>query len=249
MEKLYFVSRGLKLCGVLEVADPKSNAVVVTIHGYASGKDADTYVKISKGLVEKGKNSFRFDLAGNYESEGKFEDQTISTMAQDALAAMDFLKSKGFNKFSLLGSSGGGLAAMLVALQVKLEKLALIAPVSNYIKTRTRKYGEAAIAEWKKKGYNFYDAGPRGLLRVNYSFYEDLAQYGDLYKRVETILVCPVLIIHGDKDDDVLLSDSEELVTHLKYGKLIVVHGADHKLKVNGDRSKSIKQLVEFLAG
>ncbi len=246
MEKLFFNSRGLKLCGVLEVVNPKSKEVIVMVHGFSSGKDADSCVKLSKGLTQKGKNSFRFDLAGNYESEGEFEEQTVSTMVQDTLVAISFLRTKGFTKFSMIGSSCGGLVALLVALQVKLEKLALIAPVSNYILQRTRKYGEAAIAEWKQKGYNFYDAGPRGLLRVNYSFFEDLTKYKDLYKRVETI-ACPVLILHGDKDEDVAISDSEELVKHLQQGELIIVHGADHKLKVNGNRDKPIKQIVEFL--
>lgn len=253
MEKLYFLTpRGVKLCGILEIANPKSREVVVMIHGYASGKDSNTYKTLSAELAKLGVNNFRFDLAGNYESEGKFEEQTISTMIEDAEAAVEFLKNRGFELFDLIGSSGGGLAAMAVAEKIKINKLALIAPVSNYVTQRTRKYGEKAIKEWKEKGYSFYDAGPRGLVRVNYTFFEDVAKnYANMWQRAEKIK-CHVIIVHGDKDQDVLLSDSQELVKHFPNAKLVAIKGANHRLRVNHDdseRNKALKMIADWLAG
>ncbi|MFH0713585.1 MAG: alpha/beta fold hydrolase [Candidatus Micrarchaeota archaeon] len=245
-QKLFFNSRGLKLCGILEAPNPKNKTLLVMIHGYASGKEGETYVKTADITAAHGRNSFRFDLAGNFESEGKFEEQTITTMIADTLAAIAFLKTKGFTKFELLGSSAGGLVALIVASQMKIEKIALIAPVSNYVEQRTKKYGEAKIKEWKEKGYNYYDAGKRGKFKVNYSAFEDMHNYLDTYTRVEKIK-CPVLILHGDKDEDVSLSDSEELVKHLQKGKLIVLKGADHKLFVNGNRNEAIRIISEWL--
>lgn len=245
-QKLYFNSRGLKLCGILEAPNPENKTVLVMAHGYASGKEGETYVKTASIIAAHGKNSFRFDLAGNFESEGKFEEQTVTTMIADTLAAIAFLKTKGFTKFELLGSSAGGLVALIVATQMKVEKIALIAPVSNYIPQRIKKYGEAGIKEWKEKGYNIYDAGSRGKFKVNYGFFEDLGNYQDTYARVEKI-ICPVLILHGNKDEDVSLSDSKELVKHLQNGKLIVQKGGDHRLMVNGDRSEAIRIITEWL--
>ena len=90
-------------------------------------------------------------------------------MVEDIEAAVEMLQKCGFSVFDVIGSSGGGLAALVFALKFKLNKLALIAPVSDYPSQRMRKYGDEQLKQWKKKGYNFYDSGPRGLLKVNYS--------------------------------------------------------------------------------
>lgn len=246
-QKLFFTSRGLKLCGILEAPQLKNKAIIIMIHGYSSGKGGETYVKTSDLLTGYRKNTFRFDLAGNYESEGKFEKQTITTMIVDTLAAIKRLKKLGFKKFTLLGSCAGGLVALMVATKTKTEKIALIVPASHCFPQHIKKYSKNGINGWKKRGYLFYNAGPRGLLKVNYSFFEDFNQYKNLYSLIEKI-TCPVLILHGDKDESVALSDSEELVKHLQKGKLIVLKGGDHKLRVKNDRSKAIRIIAKWLA-
>ncbi len=246
MQKTFFTSRGLKLCGLLEVHNLKSREIVVTVHGYSSGKDSSTWVKMASELGKKSFNVFRFDLPGGGESEGNFAEQTISTMVQDTLSAIEFLKKKGFQKFYLVGSSAGGLVCMVVASKIKIEKIALIAPVSNYLLPRIQKYGERGISEWRENGYNFYDSGKRGLLKVNYSFFEDLQNYQQMPAVVAKIK-CPVLIVHGDKDESVLLSDSEEIVKHFPNARLMVMAGCGHHFE-EPFKTKAVKLIVNWLA-
>ncbi|MFH1246758.1 MAG: alpha/beta hydrolase [Candidatus Micrarchaeota archaeon] len=245
MEKLFFTSRGLKICGMLEIANPKSKEVVVMVHGYASGKDGSTYIVLGNELAKNNLNSFRFDLAGNGESEGKFEEQTISTMVEDIEAAVKMLQTRGFKVFDVVGSSGGGLASLVFALKFKLNKLALIAPVSDYPSQRRRKYGDEQLQQWKEKGYNFYDAGTRGLLKVNYSFFEDAKQY--VMREKAAKIKCPVFIVHGDKDTDVTVKDSEELVKFLPNAELHVFKGAEHFFRNPGEKEELVKLIVDWL--
>lgn len=247
MEKMFFTNKqGLKLCGVLEAVDSNSKEIVVMVHGYASGKDGSTYVMLQEALAVKKFNSFRFDLAGNGESEGNFEEQTISTMVEDIEAAVKMLQKRGFKVFDVIGSSGGGLASMVFALSHPLRRLALIAPVSDYPSQRRRKYGDELLRQWKEKGYTFYDSGSRGLLKVNYSFFEDAQKH--LMREKAHGIKCPVLIVHGDKDADVAIQDSEELVKLLPNAELHVFKGAEHFFKAPGQKEKLVTLIVDWFA-
>ncbi len=247
MEKIFFTNnRRLKLCGVLETANSASKEVVVMVHGYSSGKDSSTYVMLAKAFSEKNLNSFRFDLAGNYESEGKFEEQTISTMVEDINAAVKMLQKRGFEVFDVIGSSGGGLASMVFALKFKLNKLALIAPVSDYPSQRQKKYGDTGLKEWKEKGFNYFNAARRGLLKVNYSFYEDAKQH--VMREKARGIKCQVFIVHGDKDESVPLEDSVQLVKFLPNTKLEVFKGASHRFTEPGQKEALVKIIAGWLA-
>ncbi len=248
MEKIFFTNKqGLKLCGVLETVNTASKEVVLLVHGYTAGKNGSISLLLVRELTNKKMNSFRIDLAANGESEGKFEEQTISTMVEDVSAAVELLKKRGFDKISLWGSSAGGLVCICVAEKYTIHKMALLAPISNYVPQRIRKYGAKGIQEWKERGYNFYNAGKHGLFKVNYSFFEDLlSNYANVAKRVEKIK-CPVLIIHGDNDKDVLLQDSVEIAKHLQHVELIVEKGATH-LFSEPHRSKAVKIIADWLA-
>lgn len=66
---------------------------------------------------ERGQAYLRFDYTGHGESEGKFEDGTISLWKQDALDILDHVYPLGpQNKIVLVGSSMGGWISFLVLL-------------------------------------------------------------------------------------------------------------------------------------
>ena len=87
-EKVFFEnSKGDKLCGIL--SDPGSKIIVVMCHGFASGKDSNTNKRLQKELNDKGIATFRFDFYGHEESEGDFENITISEAIDDTLKAIE----------------------------------------------------------------------------------------------------------------------------------------------------------------
>ena len=210
------------------------------VHGHASNKNGKSIFAIAEELTKRKINTLRIDVDGCGESEGKFEDQTISSGADDILSAINFVKEKGYSTINLFGSSCGGLMVMAAALQEpEIKKIGLKAPVSDYPAQWLRKYGQKTIDGWKEKGYRDYKSGKGEILKINYSFIEDCKKYV-MVEHAHKIKV-PVLIIHGTVDDKVNIEDSRKLVISFPNGKLIELEGADHGLDINGDRTKSLK--------
>lgn len=131
MEKTYFKSKH-ELCGVLNAPKPDNSIVILCHGGGTSSKESKITVDMQEelGLLEI--SSFRFDFTGHGESKGTPEEFTIWQGVEDILAAMKFLKTKGFNKFILLGNSRGGACALRAAARSDLKCLILISPTSKY---------------------------------------------------------------------------------------------------------------------
>ncbi|GAH38486.1 unnamed protein product, partial [marine sediment metagenome] len=88
---------------------------MILCHGFSTCKDSYTYVRLEEILNGKGISTFRFDFFAHGESEGEFEDITISEAVDDILNAIRFLKESGYLKIGLVGSSFGGIASVIVA--------------------------------------------------------------------------------------------------------------------------------------
>jgi len=133
--KLFFKnSKGNKLCGILSnPTSSKEKPIIILCHGFSSSKDSQTYIRLEKRLNDKGISTFRFDFFGHGESEGKFEDITISEAVDDVLNAIKFIRDLDYKRSGLFGSSFGGMAAIIAASKTRdLFVLALKSPVSDY---------------------------------------------------------------------------------------------------------------------
>jgi len=236
-----------KLVGILSEPVTKQHRIVIMVHGYASSKDSQTHMLLADMLYDQGINSLRFDLDGCGESDGKFEDQTISSMITDVSAAIVAMTKRGYTHIELFGSSAGGLAAMATALKhPEIKRLGLLAPVSDYPTKLLEKYGKSGIQEWRLEGFHHHITDRKKKVKVNYTFYEDCKQY-IMYDQVKRI-IAPVLIVHGTKDDAVKLENSKKLIEGFRDGHLIIVEGADHKLAIKGDNKDSLKLFVDWFS-
>ena len=86
-------STGNRLRGIL--SDPsgdKQKPIIILCHGFTTSKASSTYVNLEKILNKHNISTFRFDFYGHVESEGKFENITISRAADCILNAIRFLK-------------------------------------------------------------------------------------------------------------------------------------------------------------
>ncbi|MBT3814919.1 alpha/beta hydrolase [Candidatus Woesearchaeota archaeon] len=247
-EKIYFHnSKKQKLCGVLEEPKQSKEEIVILVHGYSSNKEGKTTSDMAKELTTRGMNSFRIDLDGCGESEGYFAEQTVTSMADDIVSAIKFVESLGYENIDLMGASGGAISSMVAVLQCpQIRKLALKSPTFDYVEQRRKSYGEEKIKKWKEKGHLMIEKS-RGTLRVDYSFFED-AHNHIMYDKVKNIS-CPVLMIHGDADEVVDIKQSKKAVNNFPNVKLIIFHGANHNLGLDGDRSLSNKLFADWLEG
>ncbi len=104
---------------------------VVWLGGFKSdmlGTKAET---LSEWATREGRAYVRFDYSGHGESEGAFEDGTISAWTADALAVLD---GETEGPLVLVGSSMGGWIALLAALArtLRIAGLVLIAPAPDF---------------------------------------------------------------------------------------------------------------------
>tara|TARA_Y100000310_G_scaffold345354_2_gene464087 strand:- start:3533 stop:4291 length:759 start_codon:yes stop_codon:yes gene_type:complete len=246
-DKVYFVnSEGDKLCGIL--SDPKPNSkttVIILCHGFNSSKESSTNTTLERIFNQKRIATFRLDFFGHGESEGEFENITITEAVDDILKTIEYLKQQGFLKIGLVGSSFGGIASIMAASKTKeLFVLALKAPVSNYLERDLHKKSKEELEQWKENGYTMYQ-GRSGERRLNYSFFEDF-KGNDGYEVAKQIKI-PTIIVHGDKDESVPVEQSKKIVEIFEKGKLEIIKNADHGFSKPEDFEEMIRLISEFV--
>jgi len=247
-EKIFFKNKKrLKLCGILSnPTNDISKPMVVLCHGHETSKNSNTITGLEEILNKNDISTFRFDISGHGESEGKFEETTVSDAMADILSAIEYVKSKGYLKIGLVGSSFGGAASILVAAKLPhLFVLALKAPVSDYKNLEIERKGENTIREWKEKGFTEYKKGNPKNLKLNYSFFEDLNNFNE-YESAKKI-TAPTIIIHGDSDTSVPIEQSIRLAKIIPNCKLEIIRGADHKCSGLEHFPEMLKLISDFI--
>lgn len=65
-------------------------------HGFLSSKTSSTNNTLTRMLTGHGIATFRFDFFGQAESEGPFDQITITLAIEQASAAIDLMRQRGF---------------------------------------------------------------------------------------------------------------------------------------------------------
>lgn len=246
-QKLFFQnSKGNRLCGLLfNTNGDTSKPIIILVHGFSSNKNTSNFVKLKDILDQKGIATFRFDVFGHGESEGKFEDITITEAVDDILQAIKFIQSKGYIKIGLLGSSFGGISSIMAASKTNdLFMLALKSPVSDYWEVEKGRYSEKDLEEWKRQGYRDYEDDGK-VLKLGYAFIDDFKN-NDAYKAAANINI-PTLIVHGDADETVPVSQSIKTFKIIPNCKLVLIKGADHRYTEGDQAEQMLKAFSEFI--
>jgi len=247
-KKVYFkTQKGIKLCGILSnPTSDKKRPIVILCHGFSTSKNSRTYVRLQEILNNHDISTFRFDFFGHGESEGKFEDITISEAVDDVLNAIKFLKELGYSKMGLMGGSFGGLASIITASKTNdLFVLALKSPLSDYEGREKVIKNKDELENWREKGYRYYISGDGRKLKLNYAFFED-SRNNNGYEAAKQIRM-PTLIVHGDKDESVPVKQSKKLTSLIENCRLEIIKKADHKYTHPEHFEKIIKLISEFL--
>ncbi|MCJ7680085.1 MAG: alpha/beta hydrolase [Candidatus Aminicenantes bacterium] len=236
-----------ELCGILTRDEmKKSGPAVVLCHGFTTSKDSRTFLELEKRLIGVGVGVLRFDFYGHGESAGRFEEITVGTAVKNVKAAWNYLKEREFGPMGLVGSSFGGLAAALAAPDLdNLHALALKSPVTGSIVDLIVEREKINGERWKDDGFIHLPFEQGEGIRLNYTFYED-GKTKSAFDRAREI-GCPVLIIHGDRDESVPIEQSRDYSKHLRQGQLHVIQGADHRYSEPCHFTEMIDRLAGFL--
>ncbi len=222
---------------------------LVFFPGYRSDMLGSKAVCLEQDALGRGQGVLRFDYRGHGQSQGRFEDATISDWLQDSLDLIDQI-TKG--PLVLVGSSMGGWLALLAALQrpERAQGLLLIAPAPDFTRDLFfDRFDESIKQQLRDKGFvelpNDYSDEP---YHVSMALIED----GDRHLLLKNTIPFhgPVRILHGQADTAVpwerslTLADklaSQDVRTHF-------LKGRDHRLSEVGELALLVDTAIELSA-
>lgn len=238
---------GRRVASILTTPDGDTDKIAVLCHGFLSGKNSSTNKTLTRLLTDRGIATFRFDFFGHGESDGPFEQITNTLAVDQARAAIDLVRRKGYRRIGLMGSSFGGLVATLVAAQwTDLACLALKCPVVDFAEELRLEFGEAEMAQWKATDTVPNIMGGPDRIALRYAFYEDCLRR-IAYEPARSI-TAPTIIVQGDHDEHVPLHQSQRLYEALQVRKRMeVLPGADHQFTKAEDFTRMTNMIADWL--
>jgi uncharacterized protein len=228
MEKVTFMSEGMKISGILHLPEGKNPSCVIASHGLLSSKDSEKYIALGERMSGEGMAMLRFDFRGIGESEGSEEDNTISKKIADLNAGVDFMRSyPGLgNRIGLIGSSLGGFLSLIKASGDKEIRPVVIWATPLHLDDLGSKKQEEDTP-----------------LPPD-AFFEDLPKHR-LVPLLNKVSHC--LVIHGEEDELVPLDQGLGIFYNLGVPKeLHVIGGADHRLTDPAHRQRAIELSVSW---
>lgn len=213
---------------------------LVFLPGYASDMAGTKALAIDEWAAREGRAMLRFDYSGCGESEGAFEDGTLSGWRNDALALIDGLT---IGPIVLVGSSMGGWIGLMLA-EARPERVAAfvgiaVAPdFTDWGYTQDEKM--KLLAEGRLERPSDYGAP----LVTTRAFWQSGEAARMLHRQIA--IDCPVRLLHGQRDPDVPWHHSTHLAGQLRSADVqtILVKDGDHRLS----RPQDLDLLIATLA-
>jgi pimeloyl-ACP methyl ester carboxylesterase len=236
-----------RVAAILSAPDRPTTRLALLCHGFLSGKNSTTNKTLTRLLNERGIATFRFDFFGQGDSDGPFEALTTTLAVHQAHAALNLVTAKGYGRIGLVGSSFGGLVAILTTAQRgDIVCLALKCPVVDFAEELRLTFGPEELARWQATNTIQNIMGGPDRVRLQYDFYEDcLKQIA--YTPAEHITV-PTLIVQGEQDECVPLHQSKRLYDALRGPKkLDLLPNADHQFTRGEDFHQMTSSISHWL--
>ena len=227
-----FQSDGRQIVGIFHLPERAAPCpAVLMLHGFTASKHETrrSFVQTARALARDGIATLRFDFRGCGDSDGEFHEMNISTMRADAEAALAWLSARNEidpQRIGILGMSLGGLiASLFLHKHAALKTTVLWSPVTNPKRMIADRTTAATAQQISERGIADFNGWPVGLRFVQEMMAAD--PVAALHKAK-----IPLLVLHGDADATVPVSDSVTAVESLKSaGSEIVLQkiaGADH---------------------
>lgn len=222
---------------------PGTGPTIVFLPGYASDMSGSKAVAIEAWARASGRASLRFDYAGCGASGGAFEDQTLASWRDDALAMIDHVAGP----VVLVGSSMGGWIMLLAALARpdRVAAMVGIAAAPDFTdwgftpEQKTTLRNEGRLEE-----PSIYSPVPTVTTR---GFWE--AGEANRLMRGPIDLAVRTRLIHGQRDPDVPWERSLALAGLLRSDEVqtLLVKDGDHRLSRPQDIALILRALEELM--
>lgn len=214
----------------------KAKGLAFIMHGLAGFKEQPQIKIFASAFYQSGYTTVRFDTTNTLgESDGKYEDATVTNYYQDLEDVIKWAKIQDWYKepFCLAGHSLGAACIALYAEKYPNEVKAL-APISTLVsgKLSMQTHSRKHLHDWQTTGWQIYESvsKPGVMKKLKWSHMEDRLKY-DLLKNVKK-LTMPVLMIVGEKDRSTPIKHQKILYNSLPCKKeFYVIKGAKHTFR------------------
>jgi fermentation-respiration switch protein FrsA (DUF1100 family) len=210
IERFTLESRYNRIAGVVHAPEGDGPfPCVILSHGLISSKESSKWVTLAEELAQAGIMACRFDYHGCGESGGVLEETTLTIRLENLDTVMDYLLQDNrvhIGALGLLGSSFGGATSV-----VKAARDPRVGCVSLWATPcRLEEKDDEAVPE----------------VEFEKTLYEDFARYNIL---AEASRVSYALVIHGERDEVVPISEGRSIFQNLKKPKKFqMIKGGDH---------------------
>ena len=224
----------------LEIPQNFNGNLIVFVHGYMGFKDWGPWNLMQTYFVERGYGFCKYNMTHNgttpehpmdFVALEAFGNNCYSYEKKDLLHVLDWLERRvDLSKCSLhlVGHSRGGGIALLCSDDHRVSTVTTLAAISSIAKRFT--FPDETMEEWQKLGVRFVRNG-----RTNQDLPHYFSQYIDFQNNTKELTIqtaCerikkPLLLIHGDKDESVSISEGYDLALW-SGNKLSVIQNATH---------------------
>lgn len=251
-----FKNHGQQLIGILHVPEglkPRERTPgIVMFHGFTGNKSEShrLFVDIARALCDSGFTVLRFDFRGSGDSDGEFDDMTVTGEVSDAEKALTFLanqESVDRDRIGVIGlSMGGRVAAILASRDHRVRFAVLYSAALGSL--RQRFLSEVAEGTLQK-----LDSGE--AIKVSEGWYLKKTFFNTIDDPVPLDVMgnidAPVLLIHSDTDQVVPIDDSRkgyEIVQSLNdKNEFYTVKGGDHTFSERRHTNEATVKTLEWL--
>ncbi|NQZ56026.1 MAG: alpha/beta hydrolase, partial [Lentisphaeraceae bacterium] len=213
-------------------------------HSHMNGLKAHCVFNYS---VKNGHSALCLDYSGHGSSSGRFEEGNVSIWLSDVLAVLSELK---LSKVILCGSSMGAWISLLAARQLE-GRVSGVVTIAGAFDMTERFIWQRCTDEMKNtlenKGSFSYESNYEDdPYIISKQLIEDGRQHLILHKKIS--LSCPVILIHGTKDEDIPWQTSADAMSALDcpMASIELIKGAAHRCS-DKEHLKIILQKLEIL--
>jgi alpha-beta hydrolase superfamily lysophospholipase len=275
METINFISEGRHLIGILRQAAESPTKAVVFCHD--AFETQESWGEFVERFCETGITTLTFDFTGHGRSEGLRSLVDLRVWAHNIRDALNELAARGYQEFGLVGWGIGGTAALLAAAHDRRLRcvVTLATPVSLVPGIGERfAYGLISFVAKLKMAFT---KKPLMLSRLNemeemhFVVNDEVNQayisnpsltaayqaipipqsldsvWFDITHMLEKISI-PVLVLHGERDEIVLVGQGEKIITKLTGSKKIrVFEDCGHAMHMESHKEAILLMISKWI--
>jgi alpha/beta superfamily hydrolase len=222
--------------------------IILMVHGFGTNlHERGVFDDASKAILENFPNTtvVRFSVAGYGKSEGKQEEKSFDTMAEDIEVVFDYIlknkRSDGILNTISFSMGNHYFAKTVLKLKPEIDKLIVVNPAEYNFKERMQKvhWPDAKVDE---DGVWYLDRADGSFTRVGPAFWKSLDTVAKERNLDSAVASYNSVLIRATEDH---IADNAEM-TKLPFKEIIEIHG-DHNYSKPEDRKVFVDKLLGAL--